>query len=143
MTFYVDASVPVAVRRALASVREDVLYAGGPGAPKENAQDRHWLKTAGKEEWVVLKRDKRIRTRPWEREALVGAGVRTFCLTGAGNYTRWEVLRLLAARWPRIEEVASTRPGPYIYAVTWGGVRRLSLRGVKPVAEPPGPRRVG
>lgn len=131
MTFYVDASVPVAVRTALASVRDDVLYAGGPNAPKESTQDRHWLKTAGDEGWVVLKRDKKIRHRPGERNALIAAGVRTFCLTGAGNYNRWAVLRLLAARWPRIEEVASTRPGPYIYAVTWDGVRELRLLGVK------------
>lgn len=130
MTFYVDASVPVAVRKALASVRDDVLYAGGPGAPKENTQDRHWLKTAGENGWVVLKRDKRIRFRPGERDALIAAGVRTFCLTGGGNYTRWQVLELLAIRWRRIEEVADNVPGPYIYSVTWEGVRELTLAGV-------------
>ncbi len=127
MTFYVDASVPIAVRTALASVREDIVYAGGPNAPKERTQDRHWLATAGREDWVVIKRDKRIRTRPWEREALVAAGVRTFCLTGGGNYTRWHTLRLLTARWARIEEIAEKVPGPYIYSVTWDGVRELSL----------------
>lgn len=130
MTFYVDASIPVAVRTALASVREDVLYAGGPHAPKESTQDRHWLRTAGEHDWVVLKRDKRIRSRPGERAALIEAGVRTFCMTGAGNYNRWDTLRLLAARWPRIEEVAGAKAGPYIYAVTWEGVRELSLAGV-------------
>lgn len=130
VTFYVDASVPVAVRTALAGVRDDVLYAGGPKAPKESTRDRHWLKTAGENDWIVLKRDKRIRTRRWEREALIAAGVRTFCLTGAGNYTRWQVLELLVARWRRIEEVANTVAGPYIYAVTWDGVRAMPLAGV-------------
>lgn len=130
MTFYVDASVPIAVRTALASVRDDVVYAGGPGAPKERTQDKDWLPVVGANEWVVLKRDKRIRTRQWERDALIRAGLRTFCLTGGGNYTRWETLRLLAARWPRIEEVAETISGPYIYSVTWDGVRELVLRGV-------------
>ena len=130
MTFYLDASIQVAVRTALASVRDDIVYAGGRGAPKENTQDRHWLATAGENGWVVLKRDKRIRTRPVEREALIAAGVRTFCLTGAGNYTRWEVLELLASRWRRIEEVAANIAGPYIYSVTWQGVRPLSLPGV-------------
>lgn len=131
MTFYVDASIPIAVRTALASVRDDVLYAGGPNAPRENTHDRHWLATAGQHGWVVINRDKRIRSRRWEREALIAAGVRTFCLTGGGNYTRWQVLELLAVRWRRIEEVANTVPGPYIYAVTWDGVRRLSLAGVR------------
>lgn len=130
MTFYVDASIPVAVRRALAEVRDDVRFAGEPGAPKENTQDRQWLKTAGDNDWVVLKRDKKIRTRPGERDALIEAGVRTFCLTGAGNYTRWQTLELLATRWRRIEEVASTVAGPYIYSVTWSGVKLLPMPGV-------------
>lgn len=130
MTFYVDASVPIAVREALALVRDDVVYAGQPGAPKERTQDKDWLRVAGKNDWVVLKRDKKIRTRRWEREALIGAGVRTFCMTGGGNYSRWQTLRLLAARWERIEAVAASVPGPYIYSVTWEGVRELSLPGV-------------
>jgi hypothetical protein len=131
VTFYLNASLPIAVRQAIASTRDDVTYAGAPGAPKEKTQDKDWLPVAGANDWVVIKRDKRIRTRRWEREALINAGVRTFCLTGAGNYTRWEVLRLLTARWPRIEEVAENIPGPYIYSVTWEGVRALSLPGVK------------
>jgi hypothetical protein len=135
VTFYLDASVPIAVRTALATVREDIVYAGGPGAPKESTQDRHWLATAGREDWVVIKRDKRIRTRPWEREALIAAGVRTFCLTGAGNYTRWDTLRLLAGRWARIEHVAANIAGPYIYSVTWEGVRVLSLARGKSAAK--------
>jgi hypothetical protein len=131
VTFYVDASVPVAVRRALSLVREDVRFAGGPGAPKESTQDKDWLREAGEREWVVIKRDKKIRTRPGEREALIAAGLRTFCMTSGGNYSRWETLRLLAARWNRIEEVATTIPGPYIYSVTWDGVRELTLAGVR------------
>ncbi len=130
MRFYVDASVPIAVREALALVRDDVVYAGQPGAPKERTQDKDWLRVAGKNDWVVLKRDKKIRSRRWEREALIAAGVRTFCMTGGGNYSRWQTLRLLAARWERIEAVAAGVPGPYIYSVTWDGVRELSLPGV-------------
>ncbi len=112
-------------------MRDDIVYAGGPGAPKERTQDKDWLPVAGRNDWVVLKRDKKIRTRRWEREALIGAGLRTFCLTSAGNYTRWETLRLLAVRWNRIEEVAASIPGPYIYSVTWEGVRALTLPGVR------------
>ena len=141
MTFYVDASVPIAVRQALALVRDDIVYAGGPGAPKERTADKDWLPIAGRNDWVVLKRDKKIRTRPWERDALIAAGVRTFCLTGGGNYTRWETLRLLTARWERIEDVARDEPGPYIYSVTWEGVRKLVLPEAragwgKPTVEP-------
>ena len=54
-------------------------------------------------------------------------------LTGAGNYTRWQIMALLTARWAAIERVALEHSGPYIYSVTQGGVERLSL--------PSGPRR--
>jgi hypothetical protein len=130
VTFYVDASVPIAVRQALALVRDDIVYAGGPGAPTERTADQDWLRIAGTNDWVVLKRDKKVRSRRWEREALIDAGVRTFCLTGGGQYTRWDTLRLLTARWGRIEEVARDVPGPYIYSVTWDGVRRLVVTGI-------------
>jgi predicted nuclease of predicted toxin-antitoxin system len=125
--FYVDASVPVAVRKALAEVRDDICHAGEPGYPAESTRDADWLRAAGENDWVVIKRDKKIRTRPGERQALLTAGVRTFCLTGAGNYSRWKVLQLLATRWDRIEELASSVEGPYVHSVTQAGVRRLPL----------------
>ncbi len=85
-TFYIDASVPEPVRIAIASVRSDVLYAGGPNAPAVNTSDTAWLAQAGAENWIVIHRDKKIRTRVWERTALFDAGVRAFYLTKAGSH---------------------------------------------------------
>jgi hypothetical protein len=101
------------------------LYAGGPGAPPENADDDVWLSQAGEADWVVIHRDKRIRTRPRERQALIDSRVRSFCMTHSGNATRHETLRLLERRCDAIEDIAATRPGPYIYSVTWAGIREL------------------
>jgi PIN like domain len=128
-TFYIDASIPLAVRLAVASVRDDVLYAGGPDAPAEDADDDVWLPIAGAADWVVIHRDKKLRKRAVERRALLNSGVRTFCLTSAGSYTRWETLRLLAHRWPDIDRIAGERNGPYIEAVTWQGTRPLTIPG--------------
>jgi hypothetical protein len=127
VTFYLDASIPSAVRTAIAGVRADVLYAGGPNAPAEDTKDHVWLPIAGQNNWVVLMRDKRIRKRPGERLALINAGVRAFCLTDAGNATRWQVLDLLVRRWPRIELTANTFAGPYIYAVTLSVFQPLKI----------------
>lgn len=33
MVFYLDASIPFPVSKALSLVRDDVLYPGGPGCP--------------------------------------------------------------------------------------------------------------
>jgi hypothetical protein len=127
-TYYVDASVPVDVAKALALVRDDILYPGGLGCPVQspNVPDEVWLGIAGTQNWVVVMKDKKVRTRRWEREALIRAGVRTFCMTAAGNYTKWNTLQLLARRWDDIEQTATTAAGPYIYSVTNAGVRFLA-----------------
>lgn len=129
-TFYIDASIPTAVRQAIASVRSDVLYAGGPGAPPVDAPDVSWLERAGAENWVVLHRDKKIKRRVGERQALIASGVRTFCLTNAGNLSRWETLKLLVQRWEAIEKVASQHAGPYVYSVNSAGVKPMFVAGL-------------
>ena len=134
-TFYVDASIPENVYRALAHVRADVLYPGEPGCPVTHraALDRDWLPMAGRQEWIVLMRDKHVRHGPGERNALLSHGVRAFVLTGAGNYTEWRTLHLLVRRWDEIEQIVATVPGPFLYAVTQQGVQeiRLSAKGYR------------
>lgn len=127
--FYLDASIPFPVSRALSLVRDDVLYPGGPDCPinSPGAKDAEWLPVAGRHGWLVLMRDKRVRSRPGERRALLKSNVRAFVLTTAGNYSRWRTLDLLVRRWTDIEEVAATGEPPYIYAVTQQGLRQIAL----------------
>lgn len=129
MVFYLDASVPFPVSQAFALVRDDVLYPGGPGCPitTPDAKDHEWLPVAGRHGWVVLMRNKRVRSRPGERRALRENGVGAFVLTGGGNYSRWRTLELLVRRWPDIEDAAGSEAPPYIYAVTQQGLRRVEL----------------
>lgn len=127
-TFYVDASVPIHVAQALQLVRTDVTYPGAVGCPvmTPNVPDEEWLTTAGQNDWVVIMRDGKIRYRPGERQALITAGVRAFCMTAAGNYSKWRTLKLLVERWESMEDIATAVVGPYIYSVTQGGVRFLA-----------------
>jgi hypothetical protein len=116
LDYYLDASIPVDVYRAHACVRSDVSYPGEPGCPvtEVGAKDHVWLPIAGEHGWIVLMRDKRIRTRPGERQAFIDAKVPLFCLTGGGNFSKWKTLDLLVRRWDRIEEVAGSETPPYI-----------------------------
>jgi hypothetical protein len=125
--FYLDASIPVDVYRALACVRDDVLYPGEPRCPvtEHRTRDHVWLPIAAEHGWFVLMRDKRIRTRPGERQAFIDAKVPLFCMTAGGNLSKWKTLDLLVRRWSRIEEIVSVDVPPYIYSVTYEGVRRL------------------
>lgn len=49
----------------------------------ENAPDVLWLQKCGQEGWIVLAKDKAIRTNEVERRALFNAGVAAFFLTSA------------------------------------------------------------
>jgi hypothetical protein len=116
--FYVDESFPRPVRVAVAMLRDDVRYCGGDDAPAEGLDDEVWLPIVAERDWIVIHRDTHIRKRPRERDALLACGARTFCLTHAGQYTRWKTVHLLTHRWSDIEDTASQSPGPYIYSVT-------------------------
>lgn len=51
---------------------------------------------------MVFVRDKKVRTRPGERQALIVNDVGAFCLTTSGNQSKWEMARLLMKHWDRI-----------------------------------------
>lgn len=120
--------MPRAVAQALDLVRDDVLYPGHEDCPVTStaARDVDWLPIAGSNGWIVLMRDKHIRTRPGERRQLMECGVRAFVLTSGGNYTRWLTLELLARRWREMEAVIGAEEGPYLYSVTQNGLLRLT-----------------
>lgn len=75
---FVDRSVPRRVVRAIQVVRTDVKWLEdiegfGPETP-----DEEWLAAVGANGWPVLTRDKKIRTRPGERGAIIEHGVGCF-----------------------------------------------------------------
>ncbi|MGH9837294.1 MAG: hypothetical protein ACREEM_00745 [Blastocatellia bacterium] len=51
----------------------------------DDAPDVLWLLRCGEEEWVVLAKDKSIRSNEMERQALFNAGVAAFLLTSANT----------------------------------------------------------
>jgi hypothetical protein len=77
---------------------------------------------------VVLTRDKRIRTRPVEREALLDHDVRACFLTSGGNLDLFTQLRLRLQYWDDIETLVDTRPGPWLASVTRNGVHVFADR---------------
>ncbi len=84
--FFVDRSlgrkvVPDALRQAGESVIVHDEYF------PQNTRDEQWLERAGKEGWIVLSADKRIRYRANELNALKTAGVRAFILTTKSQMT--------------------------------------------------------
>lgn len=83
---------------ALQHVRGDLTWPGQPGGPvAKGTLDTDWLPIVGAAGLVVLTRDKYIRRRAIERRALLDHGVRACFLTGGGNLSLFDQLRLWAS----------------------------------------------
>lgn len=89
----------------------------------QQLQDERWLADVGEHDWVVLMKDDAIRRRPAERDALAEAKLRAFCLTNAQLRAEEQSARFVD-NLGRILRQAK-KPGPYIYGVYPGKIRRL------------------
>jgi predicted nuclease of predicted toxin-antitoxin system len=92
----------------------------GEAIPR-GARDADWLAAIGKENWICLTKDKHIRRRLAERNALLAARVRAFVLT-SGNLTGAEMAEIFASNVRRIERFARRTKPPFIAKITRNGV---------------------
>ena len=90
-----------------------------------NAPDEDWLRVVGAKRRIVLTKDKRIRHRQNERNALMTAGVRAFVLT-AGNLSGHDAAEVWVRHMARIRRVAESTPSPFIAHVTLNEVRIMT-----------------
>jgi len=87
----------------------------------QGLDDEEWIADAGRNGWVVLMKDAKIRYRPTERQALIDHEVRAFCLMNA-NLRGAEQAERLVTNLPRIL-VAAAQPGPFIRGIYAAEVR--------------------
>jgi hypothetical protein len=94
--FFIDENM-LGVGYSLNAVRADIVYPGHADCPDipRGTKDPVWLPKVGQRGWAVVMRDKRIRSRPGERELLRRYRIRAFCLTGSGDQTSWETNALI------------------------------------------------
>lgn len=116
---FIDRSIPKSVADALKLVREDVLWL--EDVFNHRAKETEWLPDVGRRGWIVISRDKKIRSRPGERRILEESNVGCFIIAQKQNPTRWQYLKLLAATLDRIEEVFNETPRPFIFKVDSAG----------------------
>lgn len=120
LTFFIDECLG---RKAL----PDALRAAGHGVVLHHERfdpgtdDVQWLTALydQREAWVVLTKDKKIKKRPLEKQALMAAGLRVFALT-AGELTIDAQAEAFVRGLRRIVRI-SKQAGPYIARVTAGG----------------------
>jgi hypothetical protein len=112
---FIDRSIPKGVATALKAVREDVLWL--EDRFPHNVPDHRWLPVVGAEGWLVVTRDKRIRHRRWERQAIVDYGVGCFCYIQGRDPTRWEYYKLFAATLDEMLHLFGETPRPFLFGI--------------------------
>ena len=123
---FIDRSIPRSVADELRRASDEpVIYLDErfpPGTP-----DREWLAAAGREGWLVISRDKRIRRRPGERQAILANDVGCFILGWRKNLTREEYVDVLVRSLHEMRALFAETPRPFIYVMNAAGVMRRVL----------------
>ncbi|MGH7390363.1 MAG: hypothetical protein ACREM3_13035 [Candidatus Rokuibacteriota bacterium] len=100
---------------------------------RDDAPDDEWLHAVGQRGWVVITKDKAIRHRGTEIEALKRAGVAAFVLTAKG-LTGPENGAVLAKALPAMNRFVTGNRPPFIAAITGSSRIKMLYRGHRPRA---------
>lgn len=123
----IDRSVPRGVADAVKKMRDDVLWLEDEFP--HSVSDQEWLARAGSEGWLVITHDKKVRTRPGERRAIMEHGVGCFILTYKQDLKKEEILALISENLDEMERRFESTPRPFIYTVSKNGEFREYARG--------------
>lgn len=127
--FYVDESA-LGLGKSLAAARKDTIHCGHPLIPEcpLGILDPDWMPMVAAKNLVIIGRDKRIRSRPGERELLARHGLRVFRVGGKSDQSTWDWLTRFTRFWPAIEATVAARPeGPWFYLVNANGLSEVPL----------------
>jgi hypothetical protein len=122
---FIDCSVPKSVAEAIKQVRGDVYWLGD--CFHVSVKDEVWLERAGNEGWLVITRDKHVRTRPGERQKIIDQKVGCFIINQKQDPNKWEYLQLIAKTLDDMEEKFAATPRPFGYTVDKQGVLRRAF----------------
>jgi predicted nuclease of predicted toxin-antitoxin system len=116
---FIDRSIPRSVADSIKTSRSDVCWL--EDLFPHDADDHDWLAQAGDEAWLVITHDKKVRTRPGERRAIIEHGVGCFILTYKQDLSKLEIANLILSLLEEMEERFRKTPRPFIYTVSKTG----------------------
>lgn len=124
LEFYVDLglgrTVVEALRARALNVRSEIEVFG---RRPDGVPDVEWLERAGREKWIVLSKDKRLRHDRDQQSMMIEHGVKAFVLT-SGNLKAADQAARFMANIERIESAARIE-GVCIYAVHAHRIEKL------------------
>src|SRR4051794_19856043 len=122
--FYVDESA-LGLGKTLTAARKDVIHVGHPLIPEcpYGTLDDVWMPAVAARGLIAIGRDKHIRTRPTEREAIRISGLRVFRIGGKQDQSTWDWLGRFVRHWNRMEQIVVDRThGPWFFLVNQTGL---------------------
>lgn len=119
MIFF-DRSIPKGVAEAVKQVRDDACYLEDV-FPNHWIKDREWIPNIGARGWLVVSKDRKIRTRPEERRAVKEHNVGCFILNYKQPLNRWQILKLVTSSLDEMEDKFASTPRPFMYLIDSNG----------------------
>lgn len=86
-----------------------------------DAPDPVWLAAAGEAGWLVISKDKKLRTRRENWEAIRDYGVGCFVLTHSTALPRWQALQFLTLHLDQMIKLFEETSRPFIFSVNAQG----------------------
>jgi len=129
LRFFADENA-LGLGKALAIARRDVVHTAHPLIPEVplGALDTVWIPAVAARDLIVIGRDRRIRTKPGERDLLRQHGLRVLWIAGKKDLTTWGYLVRVVRRWDEIEQAIATKgPGPWFVSVNDGGLKDIPV----------------
>lgn len=135
--FYFDADIR-GLGILLSGIRPDVTYPGDPGGEIHkrfrppcvvkdvSTPDDVWIPQVTKESWLIVTRDRHIRSRPRELAAVRAYGARMVALTAAEATSTFHQLEVVMCRWRDILRCLD-QTGPFVYTATRSTFERISI----------------
>lgn len=126
MTFFFDNNIGENLVRGMKAFGEDVIHLKQHFA--EDTPDHVWLEYIGKQGYVLITKDERVRYNPLERRAIKKYRIGTFFLGGKG-LDKCRLIQQVVRNWPRIKEYAikSRKLRPYAFRVPPTGTKFTSV----------------
>ena len=116
---FVDASVPRSVADEIKKVRPDTRWMGD--LFPLDTKDPEWLAEAGRQGWLVITHDKKVRTRPGERRAIMERGVGCFILAYRQDLKKAEIAQMVLAALEDMEALFAKTRRPFIFTMSKDG----------------------
>lgn len=111
--------------------RDDIVYPGHELLPEvlPGAEDLDWMPIVAELGWIVLTRDRRIRSRPAELLTYREHGVRSVWIGGKHDHSPGELADIFTRHEVRLLRLATKLgAGPWALTMTPTGVRELRIR---------------